>query len=157
MANIAQMVNVLQSVLLTDGPRMVRTPTYYAFQMYVPFQGATTIPVGVQSPMLTEHLPAIDLSAAKGTDGAIYVALVNIDPDEAADVALAVDGVGHGKVTGTVLSASAMDSRNRFGAPEEVRPKPFDGARWRRQGLSVVMPAKSAVVLKIEGSRQAAQ
>ena len=50
MANIAQMVNVLQSILLTDGPRMVRTPTYYAFLLYAPFQGAMALPVQVSTP-----------------------------------------------------------------------------------------------------------
>src|SRR2546430_12719515 len=67
MANIAQMVNVLQAVLQTDGPRMVRTPTYYAFLMYPPFQGASALPGTVSSPDYTlggRQLPAL------GVDGA---------------------------------------------------------------------------------------
>ena len=93
MANIAQMVNVLQSVLLTDGPRMVRTPTYYAFLMYRPFQDATALPVEVSTPNLDSNgrkVPAVDVTAARGMDGALYVALVNVDPAQAADVEIAV-------------------------------------------------------------------
>ncbi|MGN6362462.1 MAG: alpha-N-arabinofuranosidase [Thermomicrobiales bacterium] len=152
MANIAQMVNVLQSVILTDGPRMVRTPTYYAFQMYIPFQGATGLPVAVRSPTLASgsaQIPAIDVAAARAADGRILVSLVNVDPDESAEVSLALDGSGKGQVTGQVLTATAMDSRNRFGAAEDVHPRPFSGARWRDGGLVVAMPAKSVVVLKI--------
>src|SRR5207253_8622608 len=80
MGNIAQMVNVLQAMILTDGPRMVRTPTYYAFLMYRPFKGATALPVTINSPDFASgasKVPAIDVSAARGTDGATYVALVN--------------------------------------------------------------------------------
>ena len=47
MTNIAQMVNVLQAMILTDGPRMALTPTYHVFQMYIPFQGATSLPTEI--------------------------------------------------------------------------------------------------------------
>jgi len=152
MANIAQMVNVLQSMILTDGARMVKTPTYYAFLMYVPFQGATAIPVHTQSAEIA-GLPAVDVTAAKATDGATYVGLVNIEPDERADVQLSLPGALAGAVSGQALTAPAMDSRNRFGAAEEVRPKPFSSVRRRPGGLDVDMPAKSIVVLRIEPSK----
>ena len=152
MANIAQMVNVLQSVILTDGPRMVRTPTYYAFLMYQPFQGADALPVAVQSPELTagaKEIPAIDVTAAKAAE-ATYVALVNVDPDEGATVDLSLTGVAPGRVSGQVLTAPQMDSRNGFGAGEDVRPAPFTGARWTGGKLSVRLPAKSVVVLVLK-------
>lgn len=152
MANIAQMVNVLQSVILTDGARMVRTPTYYAFQMYVPFQGATVLPVSVDSPQLgsgKDAVPAVDVAAARTSDGSIVLGLVNIDPDQAADVSVAVGSISGRRVHGDVLTASAMDSRNRFGVPEDVHPTPFSGARWSNGRLAVAMPAKSVVVLTI--------
>jgi len=149
MANIAQMVNVLQSPILTDGPRMVRTPTYYAFLMYVPFQGAAALPVQVDSPRLGS-VPAVDVTAAKGPGGAVYVGIVNADPDEAADVDLSIAGASGRHVSGQLLTAPAMDSRNRFGAAEEVRPVPFRGARWNGGKLRVSMPAKSVVVLTLE-------
>ncbi len=48
MANIAQTINVLQAMILTDGPKMVLTPTYQVFKMYIPFQGATRLPSDVE-------------------------------------------------------------------------------------------------------------
>jgi len=152
MANIAQTVNVLQAMILTDGARMVRTPTYYAFLMYRPFQGTSALPVTTSSPDYVvggSKVPAIDVTAAKGRGGAIYVSLVNVDPTQSASVELAIDGVGK-RVAGQVLTAAKMDSRNLFGASEAVRPAAFTGARWVRGGLRVEMPQKSVVVLSIK-------
>ena len=153
MANIAQMVNVLQSVLLTDGTRMVRTPTYFAFLMYRPFQGASALPVQVDSPDLPSgngSIPAVDMTAAKGADGSVYIGLVNVDPDEGAVVDVSVDGTLGRQVSGQLLTAPAMDSRNRFGAAEQVHPLPFRDARWSGSKLRVSMPAKSVVVLTLK-------
>lgn len=153
MANIAQMVNVLQAMIRTDGPKMVLTPTYYAFLMYRPFQGAMALPVTVSTPdygVGTEKVPAIDLTAAKGADGATYVGLINSDPNQDADVVLAVEGGKPGVVSGQLLTAPKMDSRNEFGRPEELHPVRFTGAHWSAGKLQVHMPSKSVVVLKLQ-------
>jgi alpha-N-arabinofuranosidase len=153
MANIAQMVNVLQSMIRTDGPRMVLTPTYYAFLMYRPFQGATALPVTVTTPNYgvgSQVLPAIDVTAARGTDGATYIGLINADPNQGADVALSLTGsVAHG-LTGQLLTGTKIDSRNDFGAAEQVHPVPFTGARRSGDTLNVTMPPKSVVVLTLK-------
>jgi alpha-N-arabinofuranosidase len=152
MANIAQMVNVLQAMIHTDGPRMVLTPTYHAFQLYIPFQGAQALPLTVQSPdyVVGEvRQPAIDVTAARDASGAVHVALVNLDPDDAADVALTLDGLSGGAIAGQLLTAGRMDAHNSFDAPETVRPAAFRGARWRDGRLQVAMPAKSLVVLTL--------
>jgi alpha-N-arabinofuranosidase len=143
---------VLQAVLQTDGPRMVKTATYYAFLMYRPFQGATALPVTISSPDYAvgdSKLPAIDVSAGKHGDGATYVGLINADPNQGADVELAIDGAGK-RISGQVLTAAKMDSRNAFGAAEQVRPAAFTGARWAGGKLRVSMPAKSIVVLTLK-------
>ena len=153
MANIAQMVNVLQSMIRTDGPRMVLTPTYYAFLMYRPFQGATAIPVNVSTPNYTigsETVPAIDVTAARGADGTTYVGLINADPNQPADVSLSLPGSAQRRVTGELLTGAKMDSRNDFGQAEQVRPVSFTVARWSGGTLDVSMPAKSVVVLTIK-------
>jgi alpha-N-arabinofuranosidase len=131
---------------------MVRTPTYYAFLMYQPFQGATALPVNASSPNESAgsaQIPAIDVTAARGADGAIHVGIVNVDPDQPADVELDL-GKSGGSISGQVLTASAMDARNRFGAAEDVRPVPFRAARWVGGKLRVAMPAKSLVVLTVK-------
>jgi alpha-L-arabinofuranosidase len=152
MANIAQMVNVLQAVIHTRGERMVLTPTYHAFEMFTPFQGAQALPAQVTSPDYVVgdvSQPAVEVTAARDAAGAVHVALVNVDPDEEAIVSLALAGRGQGALSGRLLTAERMDSVNSFGAPETVRPVPFNGARWLGERLEVRLPAKSVVVLRV--------
>ena len=95
-------------------------------------------------------MPAVDVTAAKSADGAIHVGLINANPNEGADVELALDGAGGKRIAGQVLTAAKMDSHNAFGTPEEVRPTAFSGARWTGGKLRVTMPAKSIVVLTVK-------
>jgi alpha-N-arabinofuranosidase len=145
---IAQMVNVLQAMILTDGPRMVLTPTYHLFDMYRPFQGAAPYPVAIASPTFTEGkitLPAVDASAARGKDGKLWLALVNADPRHGAEVTL-----GQGKTaTGRVLTADKITAHNTFDNPGAVVPRPYS-ARAGRDGLKLSVPARSVVVVSIE-------
>ena len=95
MTNIAQMVNVLQAMILTDGPKMVLTPTYHVFQMYIPFQGATFLPTEISSPeykLGNYNVAAVSVSAARDTEGRLQLALVNLDPNREAVVTTTVNG-----------------------------------------------------------------
>jgi alpha-N-arabinofuranosidase len=148
LAAIAQMVNVLQAMILTDGARMVLTPTYHVFEMYEPFQGATPYPVRIDTPDYTvagTTLPIVDASAARGRDGKLWLALVNLDPDRAAQVTTAIPGTASGRM----LTAARMDAHNSFDQPNVVVPQPFAG---RRVGDRLVfeLPAKSIAVVGIE-------
>lgn len=149
LANIAQMVNVLQAMILTDGPRMALTPTYHAFALYQPFQGARVLPVTVEPPAYGT-LKAVDVTAARGLDGKVRIALVNLDPDRAMDVSLALEGGVARGVSGQVLTAAAMDAHNDFAAPNTVRPVRFDAATIKGDRLTARLPAKSLVVLTVE-------
>ena len=152
MANIAQMVNVLQAMIHTDGPRMVLTPTYHAFRLYTPFQGAQALPVAVDGPDYVVgdvRQPALDVTAARDASGAVHIGLVNVDADTAAEVSLALEGMAGATVSGQILTAERTDARNSFDAPDTVRPAAFAGARWRGGRLHVAMPARSLVVLTL--------
>jgi alpha-L-arabinofuranosidase len=152
MANIAQMVNVLQATILTDKDRMVLTPTYHVFEMYRPFQGSTLLPVDVSAPPYRyggTSLRSVDASAARGSANQIYLALVNLDPNRAATVTAKIVGETPRSVVGRVLTASAMDAQNTFAVPDAVRPVPFNGARLDHGQLGIRLPAKSVVVLEI--------
>ncbi len=153
MTNIAQMVNVLQAMILTDRDRMLLTPTYHAFRMYVPFQGAATLPVTLKNngsySVGEASVPQVSASAARGKDGKVYVALVNTDPAREADVTLAVTGSAAAKLAGQVLTAAAMDAHNTFAAPEAIKPAAF-GAQAAGGRLTVKLPAKSVVVGAVE-------
>ncbi|HMN45985.1 MAG TPA: alpha-N-arabinofuranosidase [Povalibacter sp.] len=152
MTAIAQMVNVLQAMILTEEEKMVLTPTYHVFEMYVPFQDATFLPAEFKSPQYTHgdwSIPAVDVSAAKGTDGRLYVALVNSDPNRGAVLTTKIAGATAGKVSGRVLTANAMDAHNTFDRPNAVKPAEF---KAQRKGDQIVanLPPKSVVVLTVE-------
>lgn len=152
MANIAQMVNVLQAMIHTEGARMVLTPTYHAFMLYQPFQGAQAVPVQVTSPEYqagTSKLPALDVTAARDSSGALHVAIVNVDPDEGAEIDLQLLGNVGRKIEGQLLTAPRMDSLNSLAGKQEVALTPFNGARWQAGKLRVRMPSKSVVRLTL--------
>lgn len=151
MANIAQMINVLQAMILTRGDRMVLTPTYYVFQMYVPFQDATYLPVTIDTPSYRYGsivLPAVDAVAARDTSGTIHLALVNLDPHDEATVSARIEGVGTHTATGQVLTGDTMDAHNTFERPRAIVPAAFEGVR---KGASLVfrLPPKSVAVVAV--------
>ena len=152
MANIAQMVNVLQAMILTDGPRMVLTPTFHAFLLYQPFQGATAIPVQTTSPdyrVGESRVPAIDVTAARDSSGAIHLGIVNVHPSEGAQIDLQLPGAAGRRIEGQILTAPRMDSRNSIDGRNEIVPAPFRNSRWRAGALRVTMPAKAVVKLTL--------
>lgn len=148
MANIAQMVNVLQAMILTEGDKMVLTPTYHVFDLYQPFMDATPYPALVAAPDYVNgniSMPMIDMSAARGKDGALYVAIVNTDPGRAARVETNLTGTASGRI----LTAPAIDSANSVAAPDAVRPQPFRG-QTENGHLTFDLPAKSIAVVKVQ-------
>jgi len=153
MAAIAQMVNVLQAMILTDGAKMVKTPTYYIFQMYKPFQDATQLPIDIKSSWYNKDqwaIPAVSASAARGKDGKVHIALANMNPNESATVSTKLAGLSAGNVSGRILTASAMDAINTFDKPDTVVPQAFTGASVKGDTLDVTLPPKSVVVLELQ-------
>jgi alpha-N-arabinofuranosidase len=154
MANIAQTVNVLQAMILTEGERMVLTPTYHVFEMYIPFQDATFVPVdldGVPSYALGEYsVPVVSATAARGADGKYYVSLANLGPDEEAQVSLGIEGATMSVESAEILTGPAMDSHNTFDEPARVKPQPFDGALIDGASLRVELPARSIVMIAMD-------
>jgi len=152
MANIAQMVNVLQAMILADGDNMTLTPTYHAFKMYVPFQGATSLPVTLannpQYALGSVGIAAVSASAARGKDGKVYLGLVNTNPKQDLDVSIEVAGAKAKAASGSVLTAAEMDAHNTFASPKAVVPAPLR-ARLDNGKLVVTLPAKSVAVLAI--------
>jgi alpha-N-arabinofuranosidase len=153
MANIAQIVNVLQSMILTDKEKMLLTPTYHAFEMYKVFQGATVLPLSLVTPDYVfgkDKIPAVSATAARATNGNVYVALVNVLPNETATVSASLVGLTAKGATGRILTAPAIDSHNTFAAPNTVAPQAFTGAAVADGKLTVKLPAKSIVVLELQ-------
>ena len=152
MANIAQTINVLQAMILTDKGRMVLTPTYHAFEMYKVFQDATSLPVQLKSPVYQcgkLRMPAVSATAARDAKGTIHAGLVNCDAHQPASLSLSIKGAGTKSVQGRILTAGAIDAHNTFDAPDAVRPTEFTGATLRNGNLAVKLPPKSVVVLSL--------
>ncbi len=152
MTNIAQTINVLQAMVLTDGPRMVLTPSYHVFEMYTVHQDATALPVTLTTPDYAfgdSKVPAVSASASRDAAGKVHVSLANAHPHAAITVACTITGHRAAKVTGRVLTAAAMDAHNTFAAPDTVKPAPFTGATLTGDQLTVTLPAKSVVVLEL--------
>jgi alpha-N-arabinofuranosidase len=153
MGCIAQTINVLQSVILTDGPKMVLTPTYYAFRMYMVHQDATLLPTELKCADYTfqnQTIPAMNVSASKDASGKIHVSLCNFDPHNAMQVRGQLEGAKAKSIAGEVLTAADMTAHNTFDKPGAVVSAAFKGATVTETGFTADIPAKSIVVLTIE-------
>jgi len=147
-ANIAQMINVLQAMILTDKEKMLLTPTYHVFDMYQAFMGAAPYPAKVSGPDYVQgdsRIPMVDVSAARGADGKLILSIVNTDPGHAVQVVTNLTGTAHGRI----LSAFAMDAHNTFDKPNMVRPLPFASSTQDGK-MSFDMPAKGVAVVKMD-------
>jgi alpha-N-arabinofuranosidase len=155
MANIAQTVNVLQSMILTEVEgqnRMVLTPTYHAFEMYKPHMDAMNLPIDIKSSDYTmgeRTIPQVSASASKNEDGSINVSLTNLHHEQSVEIEIDLAGASLAKVNGRILTAEKLDAHNSFDAPKAVVPSAFDGAKVSKGGLTVALPARSIVVLKV--------
>jgi alpha-N-arabinofuranosidase len=152
MTAIAQMVDVLQAMILTDGKKMVLTPTYHVFAMYKPYMDGVVLPIELTSPWYSKDqyvMRSVSASAVRGKDGLVHVGLANLDPNHVTTVTATLDGVTARQVDGQVLTASAMNALNSFDAPNVVAPVAFTGARLEGWRLSVTLPPKSVVMLTL--------
>lgn len=154
MANIAQTVNVLQAMILTEGEKMLVTPTYHVFEMYKVHQDATLVPVHLRSPMYEfegEKIEALHASASRDDRGRLHLSLCNLNPNQPLPVNCRLRGFDGKRASGRVLTADAMNAHNTFDRPDAVRPAEFTDFKLDGDELSAELPAKSVVVLAIEG------
>jgi alpha-N-arabinofuranosidase len=153
MSNVAQMVNVLQSVVLTKENTIVLTPTYYVFKMYTVHQDATMLPIKLKSEEYTNgtnKINSLSVSASKDKDGKIHISITNLDPVKEKILSCELRGASAKRVTGEIITAKSMNAYNDFGKPEEVTIKPFSGAQLQKGILNVHLPAKSVVMLELD-------
>lgn len=152
MANIAQMVNVIQSMILTDGPNMVKTPTYHVYRMYRPFQDATAIPLELEAgeyrfgELITSSVDGI---AARAKDGTVWLALTNLDPNRPVAVSASIAGFSAQSASGEVLNAPRIDAVNTFELPSAVQPRPVRAAAQAGR-LHFNLPPASVTVVKLD-------
>jgi alpha-N-arabinofuranosidase len=153
MANIAQLINVLQSVILTDKDKMIVTPTYWVFEMYTVHHDATLLPIELKCAdyQLGENkIPSVNASASRDKDGKIHVTLCNLNPSQPVEMACELQGAKPRTITGRVLTAPTMQANNTFDAPNNVKPAEFKDCKLIANGFTVTLPSKSVVALELE-------
>ena len=152
MANIAQMINVLQAMIMTDKEKMVLTPTYYVYKMYVPFQDATFVPVAFDAGTYQHSdstLPRVDAIAAKDKTGKLWLEITNVDPSREIEIEASLTGITAKAAAGETLTAAKVDSVNTFEVPNTVVPTPI-AAQVHGGRLTLHLAAKSVTVISIE-------
>jgi alpha-N-arabinofuranosidase len=155
MANIAQMVNVLQAVILTKDEKMVLTPTYYVFNLYKVHQDALLVNSTIQSSDYkngNDKIPAVNVSSSLDKNNKLHISLTNINPSQKEAVAVSFIKYDPTKVTGQIVTASKMNAHNTFDNPEEVKSASFSDFKLKDGNLEVQMPPMSVVVLELEGN-----
>src|SRR5438128_4484363 len=129
-ANIAQMINVLQAMIMTDKEKMALTPTYHVFKMYVPFQDAMFVAVTFDAGTYTHEnitLPRVDAVAAKDTNGKLWLEITNIDPNQPVEIEASLAGVAAKSAAGEILTEPKVDSVNILSRTKHTAAKPILG------------------------------
>ncbi len=154
MANIAQIVNVLQSMILTNDKGMVLTPTYHVFNMYKVHQDATYLPLDIITDRMqvrdNRTLPMVSATASKDKEGKIHISISNVDADNAQDIAISLPNARFNTVSGQVLTSKNLTDHNTFENPNAIQPQNFTGAKINKGSLQVKLPAKSIVTLELK-------
>ena len=153
MANLAQTINVLQAVILTNKEKIILTPTYHVMEMYNVHQDAMLLPLTVKSDNYTfgnESLPAVSGSASRDSMGLTHISLTNINSKKDEAITIDIDGKKYTKVTGRILTSKKMQDHNTFEQPDTVVPQAFNGASLKGNTLSVKLPPFSVVVLELK-------
>ncbi|MEQ8552568.1 MAG: alpha-L-arabinofuranosidase C-terminal domain-containing protein [Cyclobacteriaceae bacterium] len=152
MANLAQAINVLQAVILTDEEKMILTPTYHVMNMYKVHHDAQLLPISVSNSSVYKNgdseLPAVSVSASQ-KEGVINVSIVNIDPNKRNEVILNIDGVSKLQVNGEILKSAKIQDHNTFNNPEKIVPLEFKEFKKKGNELTVSLPAASVVMIQL--------
>lgn len=153
MTNIAQIVNVLQSMILTKDKQMLLTPTYHVFEMYKVHQDATFLPMDLICDQVKvrddREVPMVSATASRDAKGAIHISLANVDVENTQQLAIDLQGIQARKVSGRILSSGSINDHNTFEQPDKVRPASFKDAKITDGKLQVNLPPRSIVVLEV--------
>lgn len=152
MANIAQMVNVLQSVILTDGAKMVKTPTWYAFNLYKVHQDAELVDSHLETRYVGMDkfmVPNLTESVSLGKDGKLYMTLTNLSLDEAESIQAVLAETEVKSVKGTILTGG-MNAHNTFDAPDTVHTVDFTDVTVKGNEIDFTIPPCCVLQLAVE-------
>lgn len=152
MSNIAQMVNVLQSMILTKGKEMVLTPTYYVFKMYNVHQDATLIPLDITCNKYSQGNKSVDAinASASEKDGVVSITLCNLDPSKVQDISFEINGKTFASASGKIVTGEKINSLNDFGKKQEVTMTDFKTIKLNKNTIKTTIPSKSVVLIQLK-------
>ncbi|MES2775547.1 MAG: alpha-L-arabinofuranosidase C-terminal domain-containing protein [Bacteroidota bacterium] len=153
MANLAQTINVLQALILTEGNKILLTPTYHVFDLYKAHMDSKLLPIQINSPDYSlgdVKIPAVNVSASQDSTGAVHISLVNLDATKKITIKTSLGGINWKTVDGQIVSSAKFTDINTFDKPDLVKPAAFKGAKREGSDLSVELPPLSVVLLEIK-------
>jgi alpha-N-arabinofuranosidase len=151
MANLAQTVNVLQAVILTNEEKMLLTPTYHVMKMYTVHQDAQLLTVNFNSPDYSfggDSLPAVNASASRDNEGKVHISLVNIDTKKNHKLNIDLGGLNINSFSGHILQSASIQDHNTFEDPDKIVPAGYNDFKLSNGILEVELPPFSVVVLE---------
>lgn len=152
MANIAQMVNVLQAVILTEGEKMIKTPTYHIFNMYKYHQDANLVESHIETKEIGLEkewmVPNLTESVSIDQDGVMHITVTNLSLDEASEIHATILDRKIDEIQGEIL-VNEMRAMNTFEDPDKVHVETFEQAEITEEGLKFTVPACSVVHLAV--------
>ena len=152
MANLAQMVNALQSVILTKGDKMILTPTYHVMEMYKVHMNAQLVPLQLICNDFVrddKHIPAVSASCSIDDSKKMHISLTNIDNNNDQKVEIDLNGYKAKNVKGRILTSDKIQNHNSFDNPDFVKPQQFTDASLSGEKLVVNLPPISVIVLEL--------
>ncbi|MFW6279087.1 MAG: alpha-N-arabinofuranosidase [Bacillota bacterium] len=153
MTNIAQTINVLQAMILTEGPKMILTPTYHVFEMYKVHQDAELIAMDLvvdDYEQDGETIPAVNASASIDDKDNINITLCNLDPNTEQVVECDLTGRSvNSDISGKIVTADQLNAHNTFDNPERVKSEEFTGTEVQEGQLKIELPSASVVLVTI--------
>lgn len=152
MANLAQAINVLQALVLTEKEKMVLTPTYHIFKMYKVHHDAKLLPIQIGTGVYkfsNDSVSQLNASASQDKSGKIHISVVNLNPKETISSNVVLNGVKINKINGEILTSAQFTDYNSFDNPNKIFPKKYNGAKQTPVGIELSLPPLSVVVLEI--------
>lgn len=152
MANLAQIVNVLQAVILTEGDKIVKTPTYHVFDIYKYHQDAELIFSDIDIKMIGVEnewqVPNLTESVSITSDGVLHLTMTNLSAEESFDIDAEIIGKKPEKVLGEIVIGE-IHAKNTFDEPECVVVRKYDGVQITEKGIRFIIPASSVLHLEL--------
>ncbi|MFG6150301.1 alpha-N-arabinofuranosidase [Halobacillus sp. B23F22_1] len=153
MANIAQTINVLQAVILTEGTHMITTPTYHVYEMYKVHQDAEKLAFHLDSPKIGESgigYDQVSVSASKSVNGKVHISYCNLDYKAGIHLLTEIRGTVPSSVEGRILKTNSRNEMNTFEHPDHVVPREFTNFEQEEDKISINLPPMSVVVMSMD-------